>query len=351
MSRRITIEDVARHAGVGKVTVSYVLNGQSRANRISESTQERIIKAAAELKYQPNAIARSLVTRRTDILAIVFQYGAYFTTCSGFTSEVMRGISEVTVDENFDLMLHTKHVNGAEEESRALSDGRVDGALILRDENDETLLKLVDRGFPCVQFFTHNDALDIPWVDCDNVQGGRLATQHLIDLGHRRIAMVHGAKGSKSSNDRRAGYRQRMEANGLEVRDDWHLEHVDPDREPQAVLELLQSPDRPTALFVWSDDIALTILQSLRALGLSVPGDVSIVGFDSSIAARTAVPALTSICQPVRAMASAAARLLIQTIRGETVDKRAILFQPSLDIRESTASLGSTRPDSHKGRR
>src|SRR5580704_14959873 len=86
MSRRITIDDVARHAGVGKVTVSYVLNGHSKANRISESTQQRIIAAAKELRYQPNAIARSLATRRTDILAVVFQYGAYFTTWSGFTS-------------------------------------------------------------------------------------------------------------------------------------------------------------------------------------------------------------------------------------------------------------------------
>lgn len=341
MSRRITIEDVARHAGVGKVTVSYVLNGRSRANRISESTQERILKAAAELKYQPNAIARSLVTRRTDMLAVVFQFGAYFTTWSGFTSEVMRGIAEVTVAENFDLMLHTKHVNGAEEEARALSDGRVDGALILRDENDETLHRLLERGFPCVQFFTHNDALDIPWVDCDNVEGGRIATRHLVDLGHRKIGMVHGAKGSKSSNDRRTGYRKCLEAHGLEVRDDWSLEHIDPYREPQRVLELMTGADRPTALFVWSDDIALTIMQSLRSAGVSVPGDVSIVGFDSSIAARSSVPALTSVCQPVREMAAAATRLLVHTIRGHALEQNSILFQPSLDVRESTAGPGS----------
>jgi LacI family transcriptional regulator len=350
MSRRITIEDVARHAGVGKVTVSYVLNGHSKANRISESTQQRILAAAKELRYQPNAIARSLVTRRTDILAVVFQFGAYFTTWSGFTSEVMRGISEVTVEEDFDLMLHTKHVDGAEQEAYALSDGRADGALILRDENDPTLQKLIERGFPCVQFFTHNDALDIPWVDCDNVEGGRLATQHLIDLGHRKIAMVHGARGSKSSNDRRAGYRACLEENGLVARDEWCVEHVDPDQRPEGVLKMLSVEDRPTAIFVWSDDIALTIQQALRSLNISVPEDISLVGFDSSTAARTAVPALTSVCQPVRAMASKATRMLIRTIRSEDVGNRAVLFQPTLDVRESTAPPRSIETRSSEGR-
>jgi DNA-binding LacI/PurR family transcriptional regulator len=336
MSRRTTIEDVARHAGVGKVTVSYVLNGRSRANRISEATEAKVLAAAEELKYRPNALARGLATRRTDTIAVVFQSGTYFTTWSGFTSEVMRGVALATVEGNYDLMLHTKQVTGADEEAIALTDGRVDGVLILRDENDPTLLRLIESGFPCVQFFTRNEGLEVPWVDCDNVEGGRIATQHLLDLGHKRIAMVHGSKRSNSSNDRRIGYRNCLTANGIEPRDAWSIERTDLSADPGPVVELFTGRDRPTALFVWSDDIALTILHALRAKKISVPDDVSIVGFDSSVAAINAVPALTSVCQPVQAMAAAATRMLIKLIRGEKIPTQDILFQPILDVREST---------------
>ena len=339
MSRRITIEDVARQAGVGKVTVSYVLNGRSRANRISEATETKVLAAAKQLNYRPNALARGLATRRTDTLAVVFQSGAYFTAWSGFTSEVMRGVADATVENNFDLMLHTKQVTGADEEAVALTDGRVDGVLILRDENDPTLLRLIETGFPCVQFFTRNEGLDIPWVDCNNVEGGRIATQHLLNLGHTKIGMVHGAKRSKSSNDRRIGYRTCLQERGGEVHDDWSVEYTDLSADPAPVIELFKKTNRPTALFVWSDDIALAIMHALRAAKISVPDDVSIVGFDSSAAATTAVPALTSVYQPVREMAAAATRMLIKLVRGEEIPTQDILFQPTLNVRESTRRL------------
>src|SRR5579862_1897178 len=215
MSRRITIEDVARHAGVGKVTVSYVLNGRSKAARISEETRKRVLQVADELQYRPNAVARMLATKRSDTLAVVFQFGTYFSAWSSFTSEVMSGISEATVEEGCDLLLHTKQVRDALDEADALADGRVDGALVLRDEDDPTLVRLVEKGFNCVQFFTHSDGLDVPWVDCNNVLGGSLATEHLIALGHRKIAMVCGSLRSVSSNDRIAGFRSAMAAHGL----------------------------------------------------------------------------------------------------------------------------------------
>src|SRR5436190_17091284 len=110
-SRRVTIVDVAKKAGVGKGTVSYVLNGQSRLARISHETEKKVILAADELNYKPNALARMLVKRRTDILAVVFQRGYFFTSWSSFTAEVMRGISTAAVELDYDLMLHTKDVS------------------------------------------------------------------------------------------------------------------------------------------------------------------------------------------------------------------------------------------------
>ncbi len=337
MSRRITIEDVARHAGVGKVTVSYVLNGRSKAARISEETRKRVLKVADELQYRPNAVARMLATRRTDTLAVVFQSGAYFTAWSSFISEVMRGISEATVEEGCDLMLHTKQVRDATDEADALADGRVDGALILRDEDDPTLVRLVEKGFDCVQFFTHSDDLCVPWVDCDNVLGGSLATEHLIALGHRKIAMLCGSLRSVSSNDRIKGFRNALGDHGIPAREDWIFSHADPSRSLEAVIDLFRADDRPTALFVWSDDVAVPLMTALREFGLSVPGDVSIVGFDSSVRAETAVPPLTSVRQPVREMAATATRLLVSIVRKREIAHRQILIKPTLDVRASTA--------------
>lgn len=342
MSKRITIDDVARHAGVSRVTVSYVLNGRSLQARISPATQEKVHAVASLLGYQANALARSLSTQRTDTLGVVFQSGSYFSAWSSFTSEVMRGVSEASFEAGFDLLLHTKGVASPKEEAANLSDGRVDGVLILRDEGDPTLEHLVNRGIPCVQFFTHSEDLDVPSVDLDNELGGRLATDHLLSLGHRKIAMVCGSPHSVSSMERVAGYRGALKQAGIESKPEWLVNAGDPETDLQPFIRLLAGPDAPTAVFAWSDDIALVLLRDLRAAGIRVPEDLSLVGFDSLPAAETSVPALTSVSQPVRTMAAEAARMLIRRIRGQSIDNPKVRFKPILDIRASTAPLLSS---------
>lgn len=338
MSRRVTIQDVAREAGVSKVTVSYVLNGRGMEARISPSTSTRILDTAKQMGYRPNALARMLVTRRTETLAVVLQSGAYFSAWSGFTSEVMRGISEACFAEGYDLMLHTKQVHAGEDEADALADGRVDGALVLRDADDPTLARLVERGLPCVQFFTHTNELCVPYVDCENVVGSELATEHLIDLGHTRIGMIHGSLMSVSSRDRVEGFGKALDRHGIPVRQDWVLQGPDIKEFPHQVVKAFIDEDRPTALVVWSDDVAITVMKGLREIGLRIPEDVSIVGFDSLAAAESAVPPLTSIRQPVGQMAAEATRMLIALAKGESLDRQNVLFEPILDVRASTSS-------------
>lgn len=337
MSRRITIDDVARYAGVSKVTVSYVLNGRSADVRISADTQLRVREAAKSLGYRANALARSLSTRRTDTLAVVFQSGSYFSAWSAFTSEVMRGVSEICFQAGYDVMLHTKAVTSPEDEAANLSDGRVDGLLVLRDEDDETLLRLIEHGVPCVQFFTHSEGLDVPSVDLDNELGGRLGTQHLIDLGHRDIAMVCGSSHSVSSSERVRGYQSALRQAGIEPRPDWIIPATHYEADMRPIVEMLSSPGAPTAVFVWSDDIALMVMRDLRMAGIRIPQDLSVVGFDSLPAAETAVPALTSVRQPVRTMAAEATRMLIQTLQGRPIATPKVCFAPILDVRASTA--------------
>ncbi len=342
--RRTTIEDVARKAGVGKVTVSYVLNGRGAAARISEGTQQKVRAAADELNYRPNALARMLATRRTDVLAVVFQRGDHFSGWSGFTSEAMRGVTTAANELGFDLMLHTRDLE-AHAEADVLADGRVDGALLLRDEGDPLMDGLTARGLPCVQFFSRATG-SLPFVDADNYSGGRLAARHLLDLGHRRIAMVRGSLRSNASNDRYAGYRDALENAAVGVAPERVLTIPSPTSDLEPFRRLMASSDRPTAVFCWSDEVALGLLPSLRAMGLRVPEDVSLVGFDSLAVCDQSVPPLTSVRQPVFEMAAQATRLLAALARGEEAAPRQILVPLSLDRRRSTAppspSVGST---------
>lgn len=338
--QRVTIQDVADRANVSKVTVSYVLNGRGRKERISDVTAKRIYEAAEQLGYRPNALARMLATKRTDCLAVVFQSGVYFSTWSSFTGEVMRGVTSTCVELGFDLMLHTKDL-GKDEESTALSDGRVDGVLILRDENDPIAGEMAKAGVPCVMFFTRSDDPSAAFVDCDNYSGGRMATRYLLELGHTRIGMVRGGLGSVSSNDRFNGYRDALEGVGQNVDSDLVVQIPTPTDDFAEFRNLMSSSDRPTAVFVWSDDVAFVVLRELRALGLDVPGDVSVIGFDSLESCDHCTPTLTSVRQPIYEMSQEATRLLVSLIRNESIARRQILFPLSLDLRDSTAPCPS----------
>lgn len=338
--KRTTIEDVARKAGVGKVTVSYVLNGHAKVARISEETQNRVKAAAHELSYRPNALARMLSTKRTDLLAVVFQRGHFFAGWSGFTADVMRGVSTAAVELGYDLMLHTRDLD-SDREADALADGRIDGALVLRDEGDPLVAALGERELPCVQFFSRGQG-DAPFVDADNYSGGRLATRHLLDLGHRRVAMVRGPQRSHSSNDRYVGYRDALEGAGVGVAPERIVSMPSAESDIEPVRRLMQAADRPTALFCWSDEVALALLPMLTGMGLRVPEDVSLVGFDSLAVCERSAPPLTSVRQPIVEMATQATRLLAALVREEPIAQRQILVPLSLDVRRSTAPPSSS---------
>lgn len=339
MSKRCTIADVAEKAGVSKVTVSYVLSGKCKTARISDTTAARVMDVAQKLDYRPNAPARMLARKHSGAVALVFQYADYFTASSSFVAELMRGVCEGCVESGVDLMLHTRPVDEGIAEANALMDGRVDGALVLRDGDDPTLRLVLERRFPCVLFFSRAQDPDIAFVDCDNFEGGRLATRHLLELGHRRILMLKGSAGSVSSNDRFSGYRSALDQFGVEF--DPALVHVvtGPSHDLGPLLDVMRRPDRPTAIFAWSDDVAFGVLRALQAIGLSVPGDVSLVGFDSTDACERCAPPLTSVRQPIVQMAREAARLLGRLIQGQDVERKGLVFSPTLDVRSSTASI------------
>ncbi len=319
--RRATIADVARAAGVGKVTVSYVLNGHAERARISESTRRRVEREAERLAYRPHAAARSLRRRRADAIAVVFQYAELFHANSTFVPELMSGVCAACVELGLDVVLHTRRFDDPAQEAAALADGRVDGALVLRDPGDALLPLLAVSDLPLVHFFTKPAHSDEPYVDLDNVAGGALAAEHLQGLGHRRVGMFAPPSNSNAVRERREGF---VAASGGPV----YSGAVEG-------LALWFRAERLTGLFCWSDDTAFEAVRALQAAGLRVPEDASVVGFDSSPACERFAPTLSSVRQPVREMAAGAVRLLAARLAGEPV--LPLLVPPALDARASSA--------------
>ncbi len=337
MPRKPTISDVAQKAGVGKVTVSYVLNGQAQTARISKTTADRVLQAAVDLNYRPNAHARKLANKRAEALGIVFQYADYFGSQSSFITEVLRSVCQACVEADVDVLLHTKPTDDNLAEANSLSDGRVDAVVVIRDENDPVHSLLLERNFPAVLFFCRSDRPDAAFVSCDNYSGGRLAVNHLLQLGHRRIAMVKGGPGSVDSNDRYHGYLSSLASAGIaaDPRDTIHFENsLEAGKE---FIAMMSRPDRPTAVFCWSDDSAIECIRLCQFLELRVPDDVSVIGFDGTYAGERCHPPLTSIRQPIEEIAATAVNLALAIARDPHTPDRQFVLPPSLVHRQSTA--------------
>lgn len=333
----VTISDVARKSGVSKVTVSYVLNNRESRIKISDATKSQVIAAAKELGYHPNALARGLARRRTDTLTIVMQFANVFSGWSGFINELMRGASDKACELGYDLMLHTKSQSSLDEETAALTDGRADGALLLRDYDDPLAERLAQRGFPCVQIFSHSSDPLLYSVDCDNYLGGQMATRYLLDLGHRRIAHIGGSERSAAAYFRKQGYESAMEQAGLPVCPNWYAQINYAGADLEALGRMMAGSDPPTAFFCWSDDVAVRAARYLRdSLGRQVPEHVSVIGYDSTPMCENTQPRLTSVRQPVYEMAACGVDTLVRLVCRQPVAERQMRFTPAIDVRESS---------------
>lgn len=337
----MTLQDIADRTGVSKVTVSYVLNDRQTRVRISDETRRRVQETAREMGYQPNAVARALTRRCTDTLVLVMQSPNVFAGGSGFIAEMLRGVLEGANRCGFDIMLHTKELTTLDAEVRSLSDGRADGVLVLRDLDDPLLAALQHRGVPCVALFSTPTEPSLPSVDCDNLRGGRLAAQHLLDLGHERIGFVGGAATSSAVTERRLGFEAALADAGMTPVPTAHIaiNYANGDFEP--LVAMMRTPDRPSALFVWSDDVAARTIAVLHdRLGLRVPEDVSVIGFDGAESiCGSCIPRLATVAQPILEIAHRSVELLVQLIHGDSAVDTRLRLAPKFQAGASTAPL------------
>ena len=336
----ITIKDVAEKAGVSLMTVSAVLSGNAVERRISALTQGRVRAIATELGYKTNHLARSLVTGRSGVLGLVFPYSSAFINHDPFSSAILSGVMTAAVKAKYNLMLHTATGDDWNAvDTGELIDPRVDGLLLVMPTPSSPLIARCQRErFPCVALLYAPESSDICAVNADEFTGGKLATNHLIGLGHRRIAHLFGAPHIATSAPRREGYLSALRAVGITADPSLIVpaEFTAPGGY-SAMKALLNLPKKlwPTAVFAGNDMSAQGAMQAIVEHGLSIPNDIAIVGYDDSQTALIVQPQLTSVHLPVYDMSLLAMKLLTSLVAKDEIVERQPVLRVSLTIRQS----------------
>ncbi|MFD4661423.1 LacI family DNA-binding transcriptional regulator [Kitasatospora sp. NPDC058444] len=332
---RPTLEEVAARAGVGRGTVSRVINGSSR---VSEQAKEAVGRAIAELGYVPNRAARALAGSRTDAVALVVPE-TEARLAEPYFLDIIRGVSAELATADMQLLLTL--IRTEQERQRFeqyLAAQRVDGVLLVSVHRDDPLPDQVRAlGLPAVLNGRRSPQEPVAYVDSDNVGAGRSAVAHLAGRGRSRIATITGPLDMDAAQGRLAGYRQGLAAAGLPV-DERLVATGDftEDGGRRAMRELLARCSDLDAVFAASDLMAVGALAVLRAAGLDVPGDVALVGVDDSPVARHLDPPLTSVRQPIEEMGRTMAGLLLRQIAGEDVEPSHLVLPTELVVRKSS---------------
>ncbi|MEV4710629.1 LacI family DNA-binding transcriptional regulator [Micromonospora sp. NPDC049374] len=331
-AQRPTLEAVARRAGVSRATVSRVVNGSTT---VAEPIQEAVRQAVAELGYVPNLAARTLVTQRTDSIALVMPEEAtrVFSDDQVFPGIIRGAAQELeAADKQLVLMLAGSPA-GHERVARYTTGRHVDGVLFASLHGADPLPgRLAALGIPVVCSGRPLDGADVPYIDVDQVGGVTRAVRHLIDSGRRRIATIAGPQDMVAGIERLAGYRDTVAAAGLPEM----VAVGDFTRESgaAAMRELLAAHPDLDAVFAASDLMAHAALRTLREAGRRVPEDVAVIGFDDIETAAYTDPPLTTVRQPIVELGRQGTRLLLRLAAGEQVEP-ALILPTELIVRES----------------
>jgi len=332
--RRVTIHDVAAKAGVSYATVSRVLNDK---DSVRDETRAAVLKAVAELDYVPDPIARSLATKQTAMIGFVVS-----DITNPFLADVARGIQRVADARGYSVTICVTENDTAHEirAIRFLAARRADGLIVTppeSEESDKLIGEVAEAGTPFLLIGRHLPHERASTVSTSTTAGAYTATSYLLKQGHRRIAHIQASPRMGYGRGKLRGYSQALQEHGLDidpqliVASDYSVAGGQ-----RAAESLLSLASPPTAIFATNDLTAIGALAAAEGLGLQVPRDLSVVGFDDIIFARSTRPPLTTVAQPALKLGETAANMLLQMIRGESVPQEVIL-DCALIVRESTA--------------
>jgi LacI family transcriptional regulator len=336
MADSVTVIDVAREAGVSPSTVSRILNGTTA---VANDKRQRVMAAIAKMGYQPNVLAQSLVRGRSNTIGIVTP-----DLSSAFYGAAIGGVEQAFIGSGYHPLFGSAHWQAGEERAAIdlLLNRKVDGLIVMGGFSDASYLLEVHKRLPLILIGRQIEGMEDHCLASDNAHGAFLATQHLIEFGHRRIAHIAGPTSNQDAYQRHLGYRRALEAYGLEYNPIMVQEGDFLERSGAMALEsLLMRAPTFSAVFAANDQMAMGARLALARRGLRVPEDVSIVGFDDLPSSPYLYPPLTSVRQPMNEMGFQATTALIAHLKGQPFK----LEHPdvSLVVRESTVRIGNER--------
>jgi DNA-binding LacI/PurR family transcriptional regulator len=337
-AKMTTISDIAREAGVSKTTVSRVLNGSF--HQVTNETKERVQSIIKRFDYTPNSLAKGLKSMKTNVIGIVLS-----DLQNPFWAAVLDGVERTCGSLGYNIMICNACKDWLIEEQhvKKLRDRKVDGIIINPTaRNHAFFTSLIADNYPFVALNRKMEGLSVETVAVDNVKGAFLATEHLIHLGNKKISLiVYPPEGISPRLERIEGYIQAHNRNGIDVMES-HI-HIIEDKKNNAkwvTKQILSGEDRPDAIFSTNNLMSLEILEAIKELGLKIPEDISLVGYDETVWSRHVDPPLTIVKQPAYEMGEVAANSLIHLIRSKNKinDGKTHLLDPVLIVRNSCGS-------------
>ena len=335
--RRSTSVDVARQAGVSRTTVSFVLNNVPGVN-ISEATRQRVLDAARQLNYHPNAMGRKLVSGKSNTLGLVLRQSPEQIFADAALLRVMLGIEHAVTQQGFHVLLKPVPPDDSSGYLRLINENHVDGIILSGPrQDDREIIALHKQGVP-IMLMGQLPGSEIPFVDIDTVSSAATAVRHLIDQGHRDIALITNASLTYTSAQQRyAGFQQALEGAGIAFQETWLREgDYTPASGFEAMSGLLKQPRLPTAVFVASDVVAMGAIRAIKQAGLRIPEDIAVVGFDDIPFAEYSDPPLTTMHLPAYGLGWAAGERMVRLALNEGLGTSGVLLEAELVVRKSS---------------
>jgi len=351
MGRRMTIKDVAKAANVSVATVSYVLNGKEN---ISEDTKQRVRDAVIRLGYVTNLSARSMATSESRLIGVIIpqtEPGERLLFHNAFYSEMVGSIEYHARKQGYHILVTGS--NADEDYLRVVKQRDLEGIIIIGIYPDVFYSELKKSQIPivlvdsyCQDFYFHN-------VQINDRYGGYIATRHLLECGHRDIAIVTSTLRSGGVSDARFnGYKDALAEFGVPFRKEYVFEsNIDFESAREQARKIVQSRLPFTAVFAYADLMAVGLIKEFSSLGVRVPDDISIVGFDDLDLAKLCIPSLTTVHQDVQGKGAKAVEILLSDIKGKSEGKQEVVLPISLVRRDSVKMIEGIKPDEKEGKK
>lgn len=331
--KRFTLEEIGKIAGVSRATVSRVINNHPN---ISDSVRRRVLEVIEETGYQPNIAARTLASNQSHILGLVIPAILSNVFTNPYYPRLIQGITHACNEADYTLtfFMFQTPAEQASGTSRIVNNALLDGLIVNADYNENSLIeRLMKARMPFVQIGKPIDNMPIHYVDADNLLGGKLATEHLINLGRKRVAQVATAKNA-AGEERHQGYLAALQENDMALNQNLIVQGDFSESQAYRVTkDLLEH--KPDGIFVQSDWMAIGVIRAIQEAGLRIPDDIAIVGFDDLPVAVRDKPHLTTIRQPIEGIGNAAVETLLKVIANNDLPQQKVKLPVKLVIRDT----------------